>query len=351
LLSAQPAVRISDFDYDLPEELIAQQPLSQRDASRLLVVNRETGTFTDTQFVSVTNYLQAGDCLVLNNTKVFPARLLGRRIPTGGSVEVLLLSELEPFVWQVLARPGRRLRAGTRIEFDRSKLSATVVDSPDDGTRVIKFDQVPELLKTIDEIGETPLPPYIKRDGEAAADRMRYQTVYAQETGAIAAPTAGLHFTPEILDKLKQNRVRIAELTLHVGYGTFEPVRVEDVSEHRVLGERFTTTAEAAKVINESRAAGGRIVAVGTTTTRALESSVSDAGEIVATHGFAELTITPGYNFRAVDALLTNFHLPRSSLLLLVSAFAGRALTLEAYRHAVRERYRFYSYGDCMLIL
>ncbi len=344
-------MRISDFDYELPEELIAQQPLPQRDASRMLLVNRATGTFEDKQFVSLANYLRAGDCLVLNNTKVFPARLLGRRIPTGGSIELLLLNELEPFVWQVLARPARRLRLGTRIGFEKSTITATVVDSPDGGTRVIKFDPVAELFQIIEEIGETPLPPYIKRDDRAAADRIRYQTIYAQETGAIAAPTAGLHFTPAILDKLEENRVRIVELTLHVGYGTFEPVRVDDVSQHRVLAERFTITEEAATVINESRAGGGRLVAVGTTTTRALESSVSETGEVVATRGIADLTTTPGYKFRAVDALLTNFHLPRSSLLLLVSAFAGRSLVLEAYRHAVRECYRFYSYGDCMLIL
>jgi S-adenosylmethionine:tRNA ribosyltransferase-isomerase len=252
----------------------------------------------------------------------------------------------------VLARPGRRLQVGNQLEFCESRLTGTVVEVLDDGTRVIQFEPADDLLTVIEEIGEPPLPPYIKRDlGAEPEDRDRYQTVYARKTGAIAAPTAGLHFTPHILEELKQNAVRVAEITLHVGYGTFEPVRVNDVGEHRVLAERFTISEEAANVINECRGAGGRVVAVGTTTTRALESSVSESGEILASDAVADLTITPGYRFRAVDALLTNFHLPRSSLLLLVSGFAGRALVLEAYQHAVHERYRFYSYGDCMLIL
>jgi len=345
-------VLISDFDYELPEELIAQHPLPERDASRMLVVNRATGTFQDRQFTSFAAYLRAGDCLVLNNTKVFPARLLGRRLPTGGSIEVLLLRELEAGKWQVLARPARRLQVGSQLEFGESKLTGTVVEVFDDRMRVIQFDAANDLLNVIPEIGETPLPPYIKRDsGAVSEDRDRYQTIYAQETGAIAAPTAGLHFTPHVLEELKHKDVRVAELTLHVGYGTFEPVRVEDVASHHVLAERFVISNEAASVINDCRSAGGRVVAVGTTTTRALESSVSEAGEVAAASGVADLTITPGHRFRAVDALLTNFHLPRSSLLLLVSAFAGRSLVLEAYRHAVRETYRFYSYGDCMLIL
>jgi S-adenosylmethionine:tRNA ribosyltransferase-isomerase len=345
-------VRISDFDYELPEELIAQHPLPERDASRMLVVNRATGTFEDREFVSIPNYLHSGDCLVLNNTKVFPARLRGRRMPTRGNIETLLLNEIGPFTWQVLVRPARRLRAGTRIEFGESKLTATVIDVLADGTRIINFEPHDDLMSVIQEIGETPLPPYIKRtSGAGIEDRDRYQTVYAQQTGAIAAPTAGLHFTQPILEELKQNGIRVAETTLHVGYGTFEPVRVDDVSEHRVLAERFSISEKAASAINNSRGAGGRVVAVGTTTTRALESSVAESGKILAVNGVADLTIKPGHAFRAVNALLTNFHLPQSSLLLLVSAFAGRTLILDAYRHAVRERYRFYSYGDCMLIL
>jgi S-adenosylmethionine:tRNA ribosyltransferase-isomerase len=345
-------VHISDFDYELPEELIAQHPLPERDASRMLVVNRADRTLEDQQFSSLPSYLRAGDCLVLNNTKVFPARLLGQRIPTGGSVEVLLLREIEPLTWQVLARPARRLRIGTGISFGGSKLNAVVIGANADGTRVIQFDQREDFWQIIDDLGQTPLPPYIKRDsGAAMEDRERYQTIYAQETGAIAAPTAGLHFTPQILEQVKRSRVHVAEITLHVGYGTFEPVRVGDVSEHRVLPESFTISEATAAMINESRASGARVVAVGTTSTRALESSASETGEVKAVAGVADLTITPGYKFRAVDALLTNFHLPRSSLLLLVSAFAGRSLMLDAYRHAVRQRYRFYSYGDCMLII
>jgi S-adenosylmethionine:tRNA ribosyltransferase-isomerase len=345
-------VQISDFDYELPEELIAQHPLPERDASRMLVVNRENGTLKDEQFLSLPKYLRAGDCLVLNNTKVFPARLIGERVPSGGTTEVLLLREIEPNLWQVLARPARRLRIATRINFGDGRLQATVTAANDDGTRLIQFEPRVNLLNLIAEVGQPPLPPYIKRDDVLRSeDRERYQTVYARETGAIAAPTAGLHFTRKVFQEMKNAGVSIAEITLHVGYGTFEPVRVEDVSQHRVIPERFSVPAGAAEVINGSRAAGGRIIAVGTTTTRALESAASADRGIRPTTSTADLTITPGYKFRTVDALLTNFHLPRSSLLLLVSAFAGRELTLEAYRHAVSERYRFYSYGDCMLIL
>jgi S-adenosylmethionine:tRNA ribosyltransferase-isomerase len=344
-------VQISDFDYELPEELIAQHPLPERDASRMLVVDREHQTLADEQFVSLPKYLRARDCLVMNNTKVFPARLMGERVPSGGTSEVLLLREIEPNLWQVLARPARRLRIGARISFGDGRLQATVTAANEDGTRLIQFEAQDNLLNVIAEVGQPPLPPYIKREGALdAEDRERYQTVYARETGAIAAPTAGLHFTPKVLDEIKSAGVSIAEITLHVGYGTFEPVRVEDVSQHRVLPETFSIPAEAAEIINRARASGGRIIAVGTTTTRALESAASAGGGIRPNTSTADLTITPGYKFRTVDALVTNFHLPRSSLLLLVSAFAGRELTLEAYRHAVSERYRFYSYGDCMLI-
>lgn len=318
----------------------------------MLVVNREHRTLEDQYFVSLPKYLRSGDCLVLNNTKVFPARLLGERVPSGGTIEVLLLREVEPNRWQVLARPARRLRVGARISFGDGRLHAIVTAANEDGTRLIQFEARDNFLSLIAEVGQPPLPPYIKREGALGAeDRERYQTVYARETGAIAAPTAGLHFTPTVLDEIRNAGVSIAEITLHVGYGTFEPVRVEDVSQHRVLPETFSIPAEAAEIINRARASGGRIIAVGTTTTRALESAVSADGEIRPTISTADLTIIPGYKFRIVDALVTNFHLPRSSLLLLVSAFAGRELTLEAYRHAVSERYRFYSYGDCMLIL
>lgn len=344
-------MQISDFDYDLPEELIAQSPLSQRDASRMLIVNRDDGTLHDSDFSSLPAYLRPNDVLVLNNTKVFPARLMGERVPTGGSVEIFLLREIDLNTWQVLARPARRLKVGARISFAPSALEAEVINASDDGTRIIRFEKTENLHEAIDEIGQTPLPPYIKREeGAFEKDQERYQTVYASERGAIAAPTAGLHFTPKVLGEIETGGVRIAKVTLHVGYGTFEPVRVDDVAAHHVAPEQFTISNDAAKLINDSRNIGGRIVCVGTTTARALESAASRNGEVGAGAGVANLTIIPGYKFRAVDMLLTNFHLPRSSLLLLVSAFAGRDLISEAYRHAVSQRYRFYSYGDCMLI-
>jgi S-adenosylmethionine:tRNA ribosyltransferase-isomerase len=344
-------VQISDFDYDLPEELIAQSPLSERDASRMLIVSREDGTLRDSDFTAFPAQLRPNDVLVLNNTKVFPARLMGQRVPTGGSVELLLLHEIELNVWQVLARPARRLRVGARISFGTSPLEAEVIKAADDGTRVIRFEKTANLREVIDKIGQTPLPPYIKRsEVKFERDQERYQTVYASERGAIAAPTAGLHFTPKVLEDIDAAGIKIAKVTLHVGYGTFEPVRVDDVSAHHVAAEQLTISDDTAKSINDSRMSGGRIVCVGTTTARALESAASENGQISSCSGMADLTIVPGYKFRVVDALLTNFHLPRSSLLLLVSAFAGRDLILRAYRHAVSEHYRFYSYGDCMLI-
>jgi S-adenosylmethionine:tRNA ribosyltransferase-isomerase len=345
-------MRVSDFDYDLPAELIAQHPLSERDASRMLIVERATQTWRDSTFASLPDFLGVNDALVLNNTRVFPARLLGARAPSGGAVELLLLREIEPNVWSALARPARRLRTGTKITFGERKLRAEVIESLAGGVRVLRFESEKSLNALIDEIGRTPLPPYIKREGEqSSADGERYQTVYAKERGAIAAPTAGLHFTPRVLQKIEARGVRLAEITLHVGYGTFEPVRAKVSSEHRVAPEWFSVGDEAAQVMNRARVAGGRIVAIGTTTVRALESSVRPDGQIEARSGFADLTIIPSYRFRAVDALLTNFHLPRSSLLMLVSAFAGRASIIAAYEYAVKQRYRFYSFGDCMLIL
>ncbi len=343
-------MQISDFDYELPEELIAQHPLAERDASRMLVVNRAAGTWQDSFFQTLPDHLRANDVLVLNNTKVFPARLIGKRVPSGGSIEILLLRELQTAVWQVLARPARRLRIGSRLEFG-AKLTAEVIDTNADGTRVIEFEQKQNLQGLIDEVGEAPLPPYIKRAHPANEnDRERYQTIYARQRGAIAAPTAGLHFTERIIKDIRDRGVQIVEVTLHVGYGTFEPVRATDIAEHRVASETFAISDEAADIITNARRRGGRVVAVGTTTVRALESATDVSGRVVASAGLADLTIVPGYQFRAVDALLTNFHLPQSSLLLLVSAFAGRGLILPAYRHAVANRYRFYSYGDCVLI-
>jgi S-adenosylmethionine:tRNA ribosyltransferase-isomerase len=343
---------ISDFDYELPPELIAQQPLAERSASRMLVVDRATQTWSDAQFELFPEYLTARDTLVINNTRVFPARLAGERSPSGGAVELLLIREIEPNVWETLARPARRLRKGSRLVFGGCRLQAEVIELLDSGMRLVKFAASESLDRVIDELGETPLPPYIKRDlGGDDHDKERYQTVYANQRGAIAAPTAGLHFSPGILETIRARDVSITEITLHVGYGTFEPVRTVDLNQHRVAPEWSSVTDDAAAKINDVRQLGGRVVAVGTTTTRALESAVGSDGLISGRSGFVDLTIVPGYEFRAVDVLLTNFHLPRSSLLILVSAFAGRELILAAYRHAVSEGYRFYSYGDCMLIV
>ena len=345
-------MHISDFDYELPPELIAQQPLPQRAASRMLVVDRVTQTWSDSQFKQLPEYLRANDALVLNNTRVFPARLEGERWPSGGAVELLLIRKIEANVWEALARPARRLRNGARIVFGGARLRAEVVELRNNGMRLVKFESAESLDRIIEDLGETPLPPYIKRDsGGHTDDKERYQTIYANQRGAIAAPTAGLHFTPSVLQNVKARGVSITEITLHVGYGTFEPVRTDDVHRHRVAPEWSSISHEAAATINEARALGGRVIAVGTTTTRALESAAGTDGRIEERSGFIDLTIAPGYEFRAVDVLLTNFHLPRSSLLILVSAFAGRDLILDAYRHAVRAGYRFYSYGDCMLIL
>lgn len=350
---------ISDFDYELPDELIAQRPLDRRDASRMLVVERARGAWRDASFSEFASELKAGDAVVVNNTRVFPARLLGRREPTGGRVELLLIRKVDDagsHVWEALVRPARRLDAGALVAFGDGRLRAEVLEVTGTGPgRVVRFECDGEFDALVEEFGRMPLPPYIKRDGEDLSarneDRERYQTVYAERRGAIAAPTAGLHFTPRVLETLRARGVRVAEVTLHVGYGTFAPVRAEDLRDHRVAAEHFEIDDSAALIINDARASGGRVVAVGTTTVRALESSVDSSGHVRAGRGETGLTITPGYEFRAVDALLTNFHLPRSSLLVLVAAFAGRGLALDAYRHAVRARYRFYSYGDCMLIV
>jgi S-adenosylmethionine:tRNA ribosyltransferase-isomerase len=352
-------MRISDFDYELPEELIAQHPLERRDASRMLVVNRAEGRWRDGSFAEFPSELREGDTVVVNNTRVFPARLVGRREPTGGRVELLLVrrrGDFEGEAWEALARPARRLDAGARLIFGDGRLRAEVLSATEDGAgRVVRFDASGEFDALVEEFGRMPLPPYIKRDGDdlasRAEDRERYQTVYAAERGAIAAPTAGLHFTPRVFESLRARGVRVVEITLHVGYGTFAPVREEDLSRHSVAPESFVIAEDAAREINETRVRGGRVVAVGTTTVRALESSADERGRVRAGRSEAALTITPGYEFRAVDAMLTNFHLPRSSLLVLVSTFAGRELVLAAYRHAVEARYRFYSYGDCMFIV
>lgn len=341
---------ISDFDYDLPENLIAQEPLEKRENSRMLIVDRRTGTFVDGHFHDLPGFLREGDVIVLNNTRVFPARLFGRS-ESGAKVEIFLVRETGDGVWETLARPARRLKTGKKIVFNE-KLAAKVLGKTEEGKVSVRFEADGDFDRIIDEIGRTPLPPYIKREeGSLDADRDRYQTVFARTRGAIAAPTAGLHFTPGILEKVKAKGAAITEVTLHVGYGTFEPVRVDELSRHSVMPEQYEIGESAAGILNHAKAEGRRIVAIGTTTTRALETNVSKHGRFLADRENANLTIIPGYGFKAVDALLTNFHLPRSSLLVLVSTFAGHELIMKAYRHAVAEGYRFYSYGDCMLIV
>lgn len=352
---------ISDFDFELPAELIAQQPLTARDASKMLVLNRTSGVWHDTIFTSLPEHLNAGDTLVLNNTRVFPARLTGIKETTGAKIEMFLIERTREHaagenVWRVLARPARRLTKGTRVSFSDGRMRAEVIEADTEGERLVRFETNEPFADVIEEIGQTPLPPYIKRTTEQATeDRARYQTIYARNApdgGAIAAPTAGLHFTAHVLETLKKRGVRIVEITLHVGYGTFAPVRADDLREHKVAAERFTIDETVANIINQTRAQGRRIVAVGTTTARALESATNPNGSLSPTlEGMADLTITPGYKFKIIDALITNFHLPRSSLLVLVASFAGRDAILAAYRHAVAAKYRFYSYGDCMLII
>lgn len=339
-------MRLDDFDYRLPDELIASEPLADRAASRMLHLDREKGSLSDRQFIDLPSVLREGDVLVLNNTKVFPARLVGQT-ETGGAVELLLEEELDGGSWSALAKPAKRLRPGKKISFS-NRLSCEVVERINEGHFRIVFG-TPDVWSAAEAVGHIPLPHYIKRP-ENDADRERYQTVFARERGAIAAPTAGLHFTQSIIEQVRQAGVEIVELTLHVGYGTFEPVRVDDISQHQVLPERYELSGDAADQLNFARSEGRRIVAVGTTTSRALESAIGDEGRFVPQKTRTSLTVAPGYRFRGVDAMITNFHLPKSSLLILVSTFGGHELIMESYRHAVRSRYRFYSYGDCMLI-
>ncbi|MEQ1604466.1 MAG: tRNA preQ1(34) S-adenosylmethionine ribosyltransferase-isomerase QueA [Pyrinomonadaceae bacterium] len=341
---------ISEFDFELPTELIAQEPLVDRKASRMLAVDRSAQSFSDRGFSDLPRFLRSGDVLVLNNTKVFPARLFGQS-ETGANIEIFLVRETPDGNWETLARPARRLHPGKRIYFDE-KLTAEVIEKAEDGKVFVKFETDADFYEILDKIGKTPLPPYIKRESSAIdSDRERYQTVFAKNRGAIAAPTAGLHFTPEILQDIRNIGVTVAEITLHVGYGTFEPVRVDDLTLHRVSAERYSISEETAEILNTAKSEKRRIVAVGTTTTRALETTIARFDSFLAGSHSADLTITPGYEFRAIDALLTNFHLPQSSLLVLTSTFGGHELIMNAYRHAVAARYRFYSYGDCMFIV
>ncbi len=355
---------VSDFDYELPDRLIAQEPAARRDDSRLLVVDRSAGAFHDSTFKRLPDHLKPGDLLVLNNTRVFPARLIGRRVRTsargadllGGRVEVFLVKKIETLVWETLVRPGRSLLPGARVEFARGKLAAEVLEWREGGRRTVRFTAAGDFDEIIDRIGRTPLPPYIKREEEDRLDAERYQTIFAKRRGAVAAPTAGLHFTEDLIGELRTLGVEIAEVTLHVGYGTFQPVRVEHVEDHRVEPEAYEITEDSAARINRALAEGRRIIAVGTTTTRAIEAASINASQSPAIASstdtaWTDLFIYPGFEFRVTGGLVTNFHLPRSSLLMLVSAFAGRELNLKAYRHAVEQAYRFYSYGDAMLIV
>ena len=343
-------MHLYDFDYELPEDLIAQEAAGERSAARMLVVRRSERSIDDSNFAEFPSHLRAGDVVVLNNTKVFPARLFGTS-DTGASVEIFLIDQTAPTTWQALARPARRLKPGKSVTFS-DELSGTIVENQDGGRVKIEFEFEGDFDQVLDRVGRTPLPPYIARDpqGLADKDRERYQTIYAKHRGAIAAPTAGLHFTPAVFDEIRSKGVEIAELTLHVGYGTFEPVRAEDLAQHSVMPERYEIGTDAAELLNRARGDGKRIVAIGTTTTRALETAMAKDDSFTASRGLADLTITPGYRFKAVNALLTNFHLPKSSLLILVSTFGGHKLIMDAYRHAVASRYRFYSYGDCMFI-
>lgn len=342
-------MHISALDFDLPAELIATEPLQQRDSSRLLSVDRSANQFSDSDFTQLSELLFPSDVLIINNTKVFPARLFGRS-DTGAAVEIFLIRELNGDQWEALAKPARRLPPGKAIVFGDG-LSGQIAERDAEGRVIIDFVSDLPLPQAIEQFGRTPLPPYIKRDRDALdRDRERYQTVYASNSGAIAAPTAGLHFTPAVFDQLRARGVEVVEVTLHVGYGTFEPVKVEDLTDHRVQPERYSMSDNTAALLNKAKADGRRIIAVGTTTTRTLESIINNFGEFRGSEGLANLTILPGYEFKAIDGLLTNFHLPKSSLLALVSTFGGHALIMNAYRHAVASRYRFYSYGDCMLI-
>ena len=341
---------LAAYDFVLPDEQIAQQPADRRDASRMLVLHRETGALEGRTFADLPALVQPEDIVVLNNTKVFPARLVGTREPGGGHAELFLVAPAGDGLWDVLAKPGRKLREGARIRFGEA-LRAEVVAVLSDGKRRVRFETDGSLEEALEQVGRMPLPPYIHREAPDPEDRERYQTVYARHRGAVAAPTAGLHFTPAVLDQLRAQGTTLAEVTLHVGYGTFEPVRVEDLRTHAVAPERIEVTPETAGAINAARARGGRVFAVGTTTTRTLESAADEQGRIHAFSGETALTITPGSRFRVVDALLTNFHLPQSSLLVLVSTFADRETVLGAYAHAVASGYRFYSYGDCMLVV
>ncbi len=342
-------LKVELFDFHLPEELIAQVPLKERDASRLMVLQKDNGELKHESFKSVVNYLQAGDCLVLNNTRVMPARLFGIKEDTGASIEILLLKQQEDDVWETLVKPAKRVKDGTVITFGSGNLKATCVGTSEHGGRLLKFEYEGIFYEVLDTLGEMPLPPYIK---EQLDDRERYQTVFSREIGSAAAPTAGLHFTEEILDQLKEKGVHIAFITLHVGLGTFRPVSADTVEEHEMHAEFYQVTDGTAALLNNVRSNGGKIITVGTTSTRTLETIASKHnGQFVAESGWTNIFIYPGYEFKGIDGMVTNFHLPKSSLIMLVSALASREYVINAYETAVKEKYRFFSFGDAMLII
>lgn len=338
---------LKDFNYDLPEELIAQDPLEDRSSSRLMVLHKDTGRIEHKIFRDIIDYLNPGDCLVINDTKVIPARLMGIKEDTGAAIEVLLLKRNANDVWECLVKPGKKARTGARIIFGEGLLVGEIVDVIEDGNRMIKFHYEGIFEEILDKLGQMPLPPYITHKLQ---DKNRYQTVYARNEGSAAAPTAGLHFTKELLEKIKEKGVNVVSITLHVGLGTFRPVKVDKIEEHHMHTETFNISKEAADTINRTRAAGGRVIAVGTTSCRTLESAAADDGTIPARSGDTDIFIYPGYKFKAIDCLITNFHLPESTLIMLVSALAGRDNIMNAYETAVKERYRFFSFGDAMFI-
>lgn len=341
-------MNVADFDYDLPIELIAQKPSEKRDESRLLVVNREKNEIYHKKFYDIIKYLNPGDCLVLNNSKVIPARMFGIKEKTGAKIEFLLTKQLEGDTWETVARPGKRLKPGDKVRFPED-VTAEILENGQGGTKIVKFRYQGVFMERLEEIGAMPLPPYIERPAESK-DKDRYQTVYALNNGSVAAPTAGLHFTKELLEDIKEKGIKIAYVTLHVGIGTFRPVKAEKVEDHEMHFEMYHVSRESADLINETKAAGGRTISVGTTSTRTLESAVGEDGTVIPGTGNTDIFIYPGYKFKVIDAMVTNFHLPKSTLMMLISALYDREKILEIYQEAIRERYRFFSYGDAMFI-
>lgn len=340
-------MNLHDFYYELPEELIAQDPLEDRSSSRLMLLNKESGAIEHHIFKEIVDYLQSGDCLVINNTKVIPARLIGQKVGTDAKIEVLLLKRMEGDIWETLVKPGKKAKVGAKISFGNGLLVGEVVDIVEEGNRLIRFSYEGIFEEILDQLGQMPLPPYITHQLQ---DKNRYQTVYAKHDGSAAAPTAGLHFTPQLLEQIEEKGVKIAHVTLHVGLGTFRPVKVENILEHHMHSEFYMVEEEQAKIINETKKNGGRIIAVGTTSCRTLESATGEDGILRAGSGWTDIFIYPGYSFKLIDCLITNFHLPESTLMMLVSALAGREEVMAAYEEAVKEKYRFFSFGDAMFV-